>query len=112
MSYYVGDEGPLAVPFSVATGDVDGTEVDSVRVFVYRPSGVTPREIEWSPGGLTKTESTVEFVAALQSDGSSLPAAGEYYCRVWLYDVSDVLLFATDEQLLFTVKARRIVGPA
>lgn len=111
MAYYVNDKGPKSVPFSIDTGDVDGTTVSSVRVFVKRPTGATPSEVEWTPGTLTKATDSVSFSVTLQSDGSSLPVEGQYYCRAWLYNSGGTLLLDTDEQLLFTVKARRITGP-
>jgi hypothetical protein len=109
MSFYVGDSSPKTAPFAIPSptdedGEVliDGTEVASVLVKVERPDGTVAT---WTAGTLTTTESEVSFLVTLESDGSSLPAAGEYYSRVWLYDASDVLLWDTDETLLFTVLA-------
>lgn len=115
MSYYVGDPSPKTVPFTIAAptdedGEVlvDGTEVASVVVKVERPDGTVAT---WTAGALTTSETGVEFLVTLAADGSSLPEAGEYYSRVWLYDSLGVCLWDTDETLLFTVQPTALTWP-
>ena len=109
MTLYVGDKGPKTVPFSVETGAVNGTTAASGRLKVSRPDGV---EVEWSTGTLTTTVSTVAFNAVLQSDGSSLPIAGVYWGRVWLYSSVGVVIFDSDDMELFEVKRSKLTWPS
>jgi hypothetical protein len=108
VTYYVGDKGPKTVPFAIDTGDVDGTTAASARVKVYTPAGA---EVEWTPGTLTTAEDEVSFEVVLQSDGTSIATAGQYYARVWLYNSGGTVILDTDEQLLFTARARRLTWP-
>jgi hypothetical protein len=106
MTLYAGDRSPKAVRFTLATGAVDGTTVDSVTLKVRSPSGA---ESTIAPA-FTATATSVAMTWTLEVDGSSLPVAGTYWVRAWLYDVGDALLLDSDEQS-FQVQPARHTWP-
>jgi hypothetical protein len=102
MTLYAGDRSPKAIRFTLATGDVTGTDVDSVTLRVRSPSGA---ESTVSPA-FTATATSVSMTWTLEADGSSLPVAGTYWVRAWLYDDGPALLLDSDEQSFQVAAAR------
>jgi hypothetical protein len=106
MTLYVGDRSPKAVRFVVSTGSVNGTTVASVALKVRAPNG---EEAAITPSTVTSATS-VALTWVLAGDGSSLPVAGTYWARAWLYDAGSALLLDTDEQS-FQVQPARHTWP-
>ena len=104
---YVGDRAPLAVPITITTSDVNGTQVVSVRLVIRSSAG----EQEWTMTPASTTATSVSCVHALASDGSDLPAVGAYHGRAFLYDSGSTLLGVTLEQHLFTVERSNVSWP-
>lgn len=97
MTIRQGDRAPDAMPITIATGTIDGTDVARVRLVIKPPTSAVI-EVD-----LTPTASSVTSVSCLypfEADGSSWPDTGQYRVGAWLYDGGDVLLGHADEQLM------------
>lgn len=86
---HVGARAPWAVPFVLATGAIDGTDVARVLVRIVLPSGATI-DIDGAPS--VATLSSVTALWSLAADGSSVVEDGIAQWRAYLYDSGDALL--------------------
>lgn len=107
MTLYAGDRAPKAVAFPLDCGVTDPTLVDSVRVMVAMPTGVTA---EWTATIAKRSEGSIAVLSVLAADGSSVPVDGEYVARLWAYDDNGDRIFDTLEQP-FKVEPRRVDQP-
>lgn len=106
MSNLQAGDRSLLVPFTVATGSVDGTTCTSVRLRIVRPVG---GDVDKTlvPSATTLTSVTVQW--ELEADGSSLPSPGEYRYALWLYAGASYLGHTLERT--FTVDPRRVAWP-
>lgn len=105
MTYYAGDEDVEVILGPLATGDVDGTTIDSARVMAVPPRGGAAIELAVT----IATQSTTAITLRHLTTGSLTPS-GRWTLRAYYYDGAALVLSSTEAAL--TVTTRTVPTPS
>lgn len=103
-TYYAGDVGAELLLGPLATGDVDGTTIDSARVVAVPPQNGAPIELAVTIASQSTGAITLRHV----TDGD-VAASGTWRLRAWYYD--GATLIASSLEFDWPVAARRVPLP-
>ena len=106
MTYYAGDAGVVLLLGPLSTGDVDGTDVTSVKLRAAGPRGSAIDTIELT--ATIASQSATGVTLRHETDGA-MEAVGDWALRAFCY-VDDELVASSTESP-FTVSARRVSPP-
>lgn len=103
-TYYAGDVGAELLLGPLATGDVDGTTIDSARVVAVPPRSGTPVELTVTIASQSASAITLRHV----TDGA-LDVSGTWRLRAWYYDGATIV--ASSLEIDLAVASRRVPPP-